>query len=238
MAPDLAVIASPAATVPALIEALGRLGTKAAVVISAGFAERATANAAALQQQMLDAAKPHLLRIIGPNTLGLMVPGIGLNASFAHLLPKTGGLALVTQSGAVLTSVLDWAAARQIGFSHLVSLGDMADVDFGDLLEYLATDSATTAILLYVEAIPNARKFMTAARAAARTKPVVVAKGGRHARTSRVAASHSGRLAGPDAEYSAAFRRAGLLRSIHSRSSSIPLKRSRSRNPRGVASRS
>ncbi len=212
MAPDLAVIASPAATVPALIEALGRLGTKAAVVISAGFAERATANAAALQQQMLDAAKPHLLRIIGPNCVGILVPGAQLNASFAPLTARPGGIAFVTQSGALLTAVLDWADARGIGFSHLLSLGGMADVDFGDALDYLANDESTRAILLYVEAVTHARKFMSAARAAARSKPVIVCKAGRHSEGARAARSHTGALAGSDAVYDAAIRRAGMLR--------------------------
>ena len=207
--PDLAVVATPARSVPAIVRALADRGAGGALIISAGFED---SRESPLRRELLAATRNSEMRIIGPNTLGLIVPGIGLNASFAHMLPAAGGLALVTQSGALLTSVLDWAGARQIGFSHLVSLGDMADVDFGDLLEYLATDPTTSAILLYVEAIPNAPKFMAAARAAAGRKPVFVAKGGRHARSGRVAASHSGRLAGPDAEYSAAFRRAGLVR--------------------------
>lgn len=207
--PDLAVVATPAASVPGIIRTLADRGVGGALVISAGFED---SRDGALRKELMAAASGSTLRMIGPNTLGFIVPGIGLNASFAHVLPPAGKLALVTQSGALLTSVLDWAVARQIGFSHLVSLGDMVDVDFADVLEHLATDSKTAAILLYVEAIPNARGFMAAARAAARRKPVIVAKGGRHGRSGRVAASHSGRLAGPDAEYSAAFRRAGLLR--------------------------
>src|SRR5690606_31680080 len=133
-----------------------------------------------IQQAMLDAARPHLLRVVGPNSLGLLVPNRGLNASFSHLTPRPGQLAFLAQSGAIATSVLDWAHARGIGFSHVVSLGDMAAVDFGDMLDYLAGAAATTAILLYVEAITHARKFMSAARAAARLKPVVVVKAGRH----------------------------------------------------------
>ncbi len=211
-APDLAVVASPAATVPAIIDELGRCGTKAAVVISAGFSEMTASGGAALQQAMLDAAKPHLLRIIGPNCVGILAPGAGVNASFAHLTPKPGGIAFVTQSGALLTAMLDWADSRGIGFSHLLSLGGMADVDFGDLLDYLANDESTTAILLYVEAITHARKFMSAARAAARGKPVIVCKSGRHSESARAARSHSGALAGSDAVYDAAFRRAGMLR--------------------------
>ncbi|MEM7045182.1 MAG: CoA-binding protein, partial [Pseudomonadota bacterium] len=179
LVPDLAVIATPPATVPDLIAELGEKGTKAAVVITAGLNVTGEGGAS-LRQAMLDAARPHLLRIIGPNCLGTLVPGIGLNASFAHLSPNTGKLAFVAQSGAVVTSVLDWATSRGIGFSHLVALGDMSDVDFGDMLDYLANDPGTNAILLYIEAINDARKFMSAGRAAARMKPVVVVKAGRH----------------------------------------------------------
>src|SRR5690606_35663672 len=143
---------------------------------------------------------------------GVAAPAAALNASFAHLTPSKGRLAFVTQSGAIATSVLDWATARDIGFSHLVALGDMLDVDFGDMLDYLANDADTSAILLYMEAVTAPRKFMSAARAAARTKPVIVVKGGRHAASASAAASHTGRLASSDAEYTAAFRRAGMLR--------------------------
>jgi len=211
-APDLAVIATPAATVPALIGRLGARGTRAAVVISAGFGERATTEGRALQQAILDAARPHLLRIMGPNTVGLLVPDIGLNASFAHLSPAPGEIAFATQSGALLTSVMDWAHSRGIGFSRLISLGGMADVDFGDVLDYLANDAQTRAILLYVEAVTQPRKFMSAARAAARSKPVIVCKSGRHEAGARAARSHTGALAGADAVYDSAFRRAGMLR--------------------------
>ncbi|MGK2942774.1 MAG: CoA-binding protein, partial [Immundisolibacter sp.] len=138
MAPDLAVIATPPETVPGLIAELGARGTKAAVVITAGFKETGDARGAALQQAMLDAAQPHLLRVVGPNCVGILAPGHGLNASFAHLSPRRGRLAFVAQSGAVITSVMDWAQPRGVGFSHLVSLGDVADVDFGDMLDYLA----------------------------------------------------------------------------------------------------
>ena len=210
--PDLAVVATPPDTVPGLVAALGARGTKAAVVVTAGFGEGAAARGQGLRQAMLDAARPHLLRIVGPNCLGVMVPGRGLNATFAHLGAQPGKLAFVTQSGAVLAGVLDWASARDIGFSHLVSVGDMADVDFGDLLDYLALDPATSAILLYVEAVTHARKFMSAARAAARLKPVIVLKAGRHGEGARAVASHTGSLAGADAVYEAAFRRAGMLR--------------------------
>ncbi|MGE0859798.1 MAG: GNAT family N-acetyltransferase [Gammaproteobacteria bacterium] len=211
-APDLAIITTPAAAAVDAVAALAARGTRAAVVIAAGFAGSGDAPGAALRRALLDAARPALLRILGPNCLGLLAPAAQLNASFAHLAPRAGSLAFVAQSGAVLTSVLDWAAPRNIGFSVLASLGDMADVDFGDMLDYLANDPATSAILLYVEGITHARKFMSAARAAARTKPVVVVKAGRHAAGARAAASHTGALAGVDAVYDAAFRRAGMLR--------------------------
>ncbi len=170
------------------------------------------APARTLSQAMLDAAKPHLLRILGPNCVGLLSPHIGLNASFAHEPALPGSLAFVSQSGALTTALLDWARARQIGFSHFVSLGESADVDFGDVLDYLATDPETKAILMYVEGITHARKFMSAARAAARNKPIIVVKAGRAPEGARAAASHTGALAGSDAVYDAAFRRAGALR--------------------------
>jgi acetyltransferase len=209
--PDLAVIVTPPETVPGLIAELGARGTRAAVVITAGFGELGE-RGRALQQAALAAARPHLLRLIGPNCVGIMAPGIGLDASFSHIAPQCGDLAFVSQSGAMITAVLDWAAPRAIGFSHVVSLGDMADVDFGDMLDFLAADAETRAILLYVEAITHARKFMSAARAAARSKPVVAVKAGRFAEGARAAASHTGALAGSDAVYEAAFRRAGMLR--------------------------
>jgi acetyltransferase len=205
MVPDLAVIATPPATVPGLIAELAGRGCRAAVVITAGLD-------AAMRQAMLDAARPSLLRIVGPNVLGFISPARGINASFAHLTPAAGGLALVAQSGAVAAAALDWAHARGVGFSHVVTIGDAADVDFGDLLDHLALDTETTAILLYVESIRDARKFMTAGRIAARAKPVVVIKAGRSAAGAKAAFSHTGALAGADAVYDAAFRRAGMLR--------------------------
>ncbi|HET7794052.1 MAG TPA: CoA-binding protein, partial [Rhizobacter sp.] len=204
-APDLAVICTPAPTVPGLIDALGRLGTRAAIVMTAGL-DRDTRAA------MLARARPHLLRVLGPNCLGLLSPRIGLNASFAHVDARAGDLAFISQSGALVTAVLDWARPRGIGFSHMVSLGDHADVDFGDLLDHLASDPHTRSILLYVESVESTRKFMSAARAAARNKPVVVVKAGRGAKGAAAAASHTGALAGSDLVYDAAIRRAGMLR--------------------------
>lgn len=210
--PELAVISTPAGAVPALIDELGARGTRAAVIISAGFGEGGEPHGKVLRQAVLDAAKPHLLRILGPNCLGLMVPEVGLNASFAPGNPTPGRLAFVAQSGAMVTSVLDWARAGSIGFSYLVSLGDMTDVDFADMLDYLANDAKTHAILLYIEQVAHPRKFMSAARAAARMKPVIVVKGGRYAEGARAVASHTGALAGNDAVYDAVFRRSGMLR--------------------------
>jgi len=203
--PDLAVICTPPATVAGLLAELGELGTRAAVVLTAGLSAEQKA-------AMLDAARPHLLRNLGPNCIGLLAPHIGLNASFAHTDALPGELAFVSQSGALVTAMLDWARARAIGFSHFVSLGEHADVDFGDLLDYLASDPKTRAILLYIESIESTRKFMSAARAAARNKPVVVVKAGRSQQGQRAAASHTGALAGSDLVYDAAIARAGMLR--------------------------
>src|SRR5579862_9544168 len=208
--PDLAVIATPPDTVPGLVAQLGARGTKTAVIITAGFGELGAAGRA-LQQATLDAARPHLLRLVGPNCVGIMAPRIGLDASFSHLSPPAGDIAFVSQSGAMITAMLDWAAPRGIGFSHVVSLGDMADVDFSDMLDYLAADGGTRAILLYIEGITNGRKFMSAARAAARTKPVLVLKAGHSAAGAKAAHSHTGALAGSDAVYNAAIARAGML---------------------------
>jgi len=212
MTPDLAVIATPPDTIPALVDDLGRRGTRAAVILTAGFAEGEGAIGKARAAQMLAAARPYLLRVVGPNCLGIAVPGIGLNATFAPAALLAGNIAFLTQSGAMATTVLDWARPRGIGFSAIVSMGDMSDVDFGDLLDYFALDEATSAILIYAEGITHARKFMSAARRAARIKPIIVVKSGRAAEGARAASSHTGALAGADIVYDAAFRRAGMLR--------------------------
>jgi acetyltransferase len=212
-APELAVLATPPASVPGLVSALGARGTKAVVVITAGFGDSArTAEGKPLSLALLEATQPHGVRIIGPNCLGILAPTLRLNASFSHLGSSAGSLAFVAQSGAIVTAIQDWAEPRAVGFSHLVSLGDMLDVDFGDMLDYLANDPRTDAILLYVEGIRHTRKFMSAARAAARMKPIIAVKAGRFEAGMRAAASHTGAVAGADAVYDAAFRRSGILR--------------------------
>ncbi|MFU0504626.1 bifunctional acetate--CoA ligase family protein/GNAT family N-acetyltransferase [Pseudaminobacter sp. NGMCC 1.201702] len=205
--PDLGVIMTPPRTVPGIIAALAARGCRAAVVITAGLTREN-----GLRQAMLDAAKPHLFRIIGPNTVGLMIPPAKLNAGFAHMAAKPGNVALLSQSGAIATSLIDWAADNDVGFSHIVSLGDMADVDVGDWLDMLAGDGRTRAIVMYLETITNPRKFMSAARAAARIKPVIAVKAGRHEAAARAAATHTGALSGADRVVDAALARAGILR--------------------------
>jgi acetyltransferase len=210
-APDLAVICTPAHTVPELLTALGRKGARAAIVL-AGGTRQSTLERPALAQSMLDAARPHLLRILGSQSLGVQVPAAGLNASCAPDQALPGTLAFVTQSGMLGTAVLDWAKGRGIGFSHFISLGDSVDVDLGDALDYLGSDSATRAILVYMESVGQARKFMSAARAAARNKPVIVVKAGR-AQAGVLAVSEQGAPGiEPDEVFDAAVRRAGMLR--------------------------
>jgi acetyltransferase len=204
-APDLAVLCTPPETVPRLIAELGAIGTRAAIVMTAGLT-------AAQKAAALSAARPHLLRLLGPNCIGLMTPRLGLNATFAHIDAMAGEIAFVSQSGALVTAMLDWARARGIGFSQLVSLGEHIDVDFGDLLDVLASDAHTRAVLLYIESITAPRKFMSAARAAARNKPVIVVKAGRAGGGMHAAASHTGAMAGSDIVFDAAFCRAGMLR--------------------------
>ncbi|UUX94097.1 bifunctional acetate--CoA ligase family protein/GNAT family N-acetyltransferase [Aquabacterium sp. J223] len=204
-APDLALVCTPADTVAGLVGELAAAGCKAVVVMTAGLD-------AAQRQSLLHAARPTRLRVLGPDCVGLMSPHLKLNASFAHTQALAGELAFVSQSGALVTAVLDWATSRGIGFSHLLSLGEHADVDFGDLLDHLANDGRTRGILLYIESIESPRKFMSAARAAARNKPVIVVKAGRAGQGVPAAASHTGALTGADIVFDAAIRRAGMLR--------------------------
>jgi acetyltransferase len=207
-APDLMIVATPPASVPGLVEAAGRKGIAAAIVVTAGLGH----GEGSLAEEARLIARRTGLRLVGPNCLGIMAPAARLNASFAARMVEPGDLALVSQSGAVAAGLIEWAVHRQVGFSAVASIGDRVDVDFGDCLDYFAADRATRAILLYVESINDARKFMSAARAAARAKPVVVIKSGRHRQGAAAAATHTGALAGADEVYGAAFRRAGLLR--------------------------
>jgi acetyltransferase len=211
-APDLAVICTPAPSVPGLVRECGEAGVHGIIIVSAGFKE-AGAEGRVLEEQVRDEARKFDgMRIIGPNCLGVIVPGIRMNASFAAAMPEDGHVAFVSQSGALCTSVLDWALEEGIGFSHFVSIGNMVDVDFGDLIDYFGEDERTRSIILYVESVSDAREFMSAARAFARTKPIVVYKAGRFAESARAASSHTGALAGEDAVYDAAFQRAGMVR--------------------------
>jgi len=215
--PDLAIVCTPPRTVPGIIEALGKHGTRAAIVLTAGLRRAKADDGRTLEQAMLDAARPHLLRILGGNCLGILVPGLNLNASFSHIPALPGRVALIHQSGALCTALLDWATSSGIGFSHFVSIGDSADIDFGDVLDYLGSEPAAHAILMYVEAISQARKFMSAARAAARNKPVILIKAGRVEEGALAAASHTGAMMGSDDVYDAAIRRAGMLRVFSTR---------------------
>lgn len=209
---DLGILCAPAAQVPGLVKECGEAGLRGLVVVSAGFRETGPAGLALEEALLAEARRFEGLRVLGPNCLGLISPGRSLNASFAGAMPRPGHVAFVSQSGALCTSVLDWAAEEKIGFSHFVSTGNMADVDFGDLIDYLGEDEETKSIILYIESVRDARKFMTAGRAFARMKPIVVYKAGRFAESAAAAASHTGALAGEDAVYDAAFRRMGLAR--------------------------
>jgi len=210
--PDLAVICAPAPQVPGLVRECGEAGIRGLIILSAGFRETGAEGLALEGQVMAEVRRFEGLRAIGPNCLGIISPALPLNASFAAATPRPGHIAFVSQSGALCTSVLDWAIEEKIGFSHFVSIGNAMDVDFGDLIDYLGEDEATKSIILYVESIREARKFMTAARAFARTKPIVAYKAGRFPESAAVAASHTGALASEDAVYDAAFQRMGLAR--------------------------
>jgi len=210
---DLAVIATPAATVNGILRECGEHGVAAAVVLTAGFREVGE-KGKRLEQQLLETAQHYNIRVLGPNCLGFMRPGIGLDATFLDMPAAPGRLALVSQSGALCTAILDWAKPHQLGFSTVVSLGNAADVDFGDVLDYLAVDRHTDAILLYIEGIQDARAFMSGLRTAARTKPVIVLKVGRHSRGVQAASTHTGAMIGSDDVFDAALERAGVVRAM------------------------
>ncbi len=207
-APDVVVIAVPAPAVPSIVAAAGEKGTATGIILTSGLGH----GPGSLAELCENTARATGIRLVGPNCIGVLVPRVKLNASFAASMPRPGDLSLVSQSGAIATGLVQWAAVRGIGFSAVVSIGDSIDVDFADLLDFFAMDAGTRAILLYIESIRDARKFMSAARAAARAKPVLVVKSGRHAQGAKAALTHTGALAGSDSVYDAAFRRAGLLR--------------------------
>lgn len=208
---DLAVIATPAPTAPDIVEACGKRGVKAAVILSAGFGEAGGAGRE-LERRTLERARAHGVRLIGPNCLGVMRPSIGLNATFSKHDAKLGNLALVSQSGALCAAILDWALPNDVGFSSIISMGSTADVDFGEILDYLESDPQTKSILLYVEGVRHARSFVGALRAAARVKPVFLVKVGRHEAGSKAALTHTGALVGADDVFDAAIRRSGAVR--------------------------
>jgi acetyltransferase len=210
--PELAIIATPARTVPAVVRECGERGVFGLIVLSAGFREIGEEGKAAEAALAAEIAKFPDMCLIGPNCLGVMVPDSHLNASFAAAMPRPGRIAFISQSGALCTSILDWSLGEHVGFSHFVSIGNALSVTVGDLIDYFAEDPLTDSIVLYVESVTDARRFMSAARAFTRTKPIVVYKSGRFAESAQAAASHTGAMAGVDAVYEAAFRRAGMVR--------------------------
>ena len=211
MAIDLAIIATPIATVPGVVKECVEAGVEGAIIISAGGKETG-AKGSELEYQIEREARKGGLRVIGPNCLGIICPERNLNASFASRMPQKGKLAFISQSGAICSAILDLSPKENIGFSYFVSIGSMLDVDFGDLIDYLGADPEVSSILLYVESLSHFRKFMSATRAVSRLKPIVVLKSGRSPAGSRAAASHTGAMAGEDAVYDAAFKRAGIVR--------------------------
>jgi acetyltransferase len=208
---DLAIIATPIRSVVDIVSECVEKKVGGAIIISAGGKE-VGAQGRQIEEKIRRIAYDGKLRIVGPNCLGVIRPGMQLNASFASEMPLTGNLAFVSQSGAICTAILDLALKERIGFSHFVSIGSMLDVDFGDMIDYLGNDPSARSILLYIESLTNFRKFMSAARSVSRVKPIIVLKSGRSAAGAKAAASHTGAMAGEDAVYDAAFKRAGIVR--------------------------
>ncbi len=208
---DLAIIAVPAKAVPGTIEECGKKGIMGIIIVTAGFKEIGP-EGKALEDRISETKAKYNLRILGPNCLGFIRPGLNLNATFLRKMPKSGNLAFISQSGALGSAILDWAMHEKIGFSNFVSLGSMIDVAFGDLIDYFGNDPKTRSILMYIEGIADARKFMSAARHFARTKPIIVVKSGKFTESAKAAASHTGSLTGEDMIYDAAFKRAGMVR--------------------------
>jgi acetyltransferase len=211
---DLAVIVTPAPTVPGIIKECVATGVKGAIIISAGFKEIGP-EGAKMEQQILEEARRGKLRIIGPNCLGVMSPLTGLNATFAGAMARPGNVGFISQSGALCTAVLDWSLSENVGFSSFISLGSMVDVGWGDLIDYLGSDPQTSSIIIYLETIGNARSFLSAARAVARTKPIIILKAGRTQEASKAASSHTGALTGSYEVFDAACRRSGVLTVKH-----------------------
>ncbi len=210
-AAELAVVVTPAATVPGIVAQCVEAQVKAIVVISAGFKEMG-ADGATLEQAIQAELRKSPTRLIGPNCLGIMNPWLGLNATFAHDIARPGSVAFLSQSGALLTAILDWSLSENVGFSAIVSTGSMLDVGWGDLLSFFGEDEKTESILLYMESIGDARAFLSAAREVSFSKPIIVIKAGRSEAASKAAASHTGAMTGSDEVYDAAFRRCGVLR--------------------------
>ena len=208
---DLAIIATPATTVPGVIAECVDAGVKGAIVISAGFRETGV-KGLELEQQVLEQVSRSQMRLIGPNCLGIINPHIGLNASFANGMAHPGKVGFISQSGALCTAILDWSFHENVGFSAFISIGSMLDVDWGDLIYYLGDDPHTESIVIYMESIGNARSFLSAAREVALTKPIIVIKAGRTEIAAKAATSHTGALAVSDAVFDAALRRCGVLR--------------------------
>ena len=208
---DLVVVCTPAKTVPGIIKDCVKAGVPGAVIISAGFKETGP-EGVKLEQQILADARSSGMRIVGPNCLGMMMPNIGLNATFATTIAKPGNVAFLSQSGASCTAVLDWSLKENVGFSCFASLGSMLDVSWGDLIYYLGDDPKTKSIVMYMETIGDARAFLSAAREVALTKPIIVIKPGRTEGAAKAAASHTGSLTGSDDVLEAAFKRCGVLR--------------------------
>jgi len=210
--PDLVVICNSSIEVPDVVEEAGEIGVRNIIIMSAGFKEIGE-EGKLLEEKIKQSLKKYdELRILGPNCLGIIVPSLNLNVSFASGIPKSGNIAFISQSGALCTSVLDWALEKKIGFSYFISIGNTLDVDYSDLIDFIGEDDKTKSIVLYIESVSQVRKFMTAARSFARTKPIVAYKAGRFPESAKVAASHTGAMAAEDAIYDAAFKRVGITR--------------------------
>jgi len=211
MTPELAIIGTPPEPVPSLVSALGKRGTRAVIVLTVGMSGKRDERGRTTLEAMLEAARPYNLRILGPNSFGLVVPGIGLNASFFHRSALPGKIAFVSQSGGMCTGILDWARAKGIGFSHFIALGECADVGFAEVIDFLSMEPSTRAILLFMKTLVHSRGFISAARAAARNKPVLIVKATGRPEATAIGSVQTRARVRSDAVYAVAFRRAGML---------------------------